>query len=103
MIHHTGFPPISHSLIISNKQEHAPYPLNPLLHRDGLGQVTREIDVQALSDCEPIGHQLERDDVQEALQAIDGLGDLDLLGLPSLELLVVGIADNNRSASTSND
>jgi hypothetical protein len=46
---------------------------------------------------------LERDDVQETLQAIDSLGDLDLFGLTSLELLIVGIADNNWFASTSND
>jgi hypothetical protein len=101
IIHQTDSPPIFLSLTISNKLEHArPH---PLLHRDGLCQVTREIDVQALSNCKPVGHQLERDHVQETLQAIDGLGDLNFLGLTSLEFLVVGIADNNGSASTSND
>jgi hypothetical protein len=100
MIHSTGSPPIFHSLTISIKQEYARSYL--LLHCHGLGQVTREINVQAFSNCEPVGHQLQRDDVQETLQAIDGLGNLNLLGLTSLEFLVVRIADNNGSASTSN-
>jgi len=46
---------------------------------------------------------LERDDVQETLQAVDSLGDFDLLSLTSLELLIVGIADDNWLARTSND
>lgn len=74
-----------------------------LLHRDRLGQVAGEIDVQALGDGEPIGHQLERNDVQETLQAVDCLGDLDLLGLAILEFFVVGVADDDWLAAASND
>ncbi len=75
----------------------------PLLHRDGLGQVTREINVQTLSNCQPVCHQLQGDDIQETLQTIDGRGDLDLLSQTGLELLVVRIADHDWSATTSND
>lgn len=69
-----------------------------LFYGDGLSQVTREVHVQALSNREPVGHQLQGDDVEETLETVDGLGDLDLLGLARLELLVVGVADDDRLA-----
>jgi hypothetical protein len=74
-----------------------------LLDGDRLGQVAREIDVQALKNSEPVGNELERDDVEETLEGVDGLGDLDLLSLRGLELLIVRVADDNGLAATSND
>jgi hypothetical protein len=38
---------------------------------------------------------LERNDVEETLQAVYGLWDLNLLSLASLKLVVVGVADDN--------
>jgi hypothetical protein len=74
-----------------------------LLHRHGLGQVAREVHVQALQDSQPIGNQLQRDDIEDALQNVDGLGDLNLLGLRGLEPDVAGVADDNGLAATSDD
>ncbi len=94
--------PFSHSLI-SNTNIKRNSPTIPLLHGDRLGQISREINIQALGNCEPVCHQLERNNVQKTLQAVNGLGYLDFLGLASLELFIARIADNNRSASTSNN
>ena len=78
-----------------------------LLHRllDGnrLGQVPGEVNVQALSNGKPVGHELERDDVEQTLQKVVGVGDLDLVGLLAGELLVVGVADDDGAALASND
>ena len=52
-----------------------------LLDRDGLGQVTWEVDVEALLNGQPVGNQLERDHVEQTLEAVDGLGDLDLFSV----------------------
>ena len=38
-----------------------------LLDSDRLSQVAREVNVQALSNSEPVGNQLQRNDVQETL------------------------------------
>ncbi len=46
---------------------------------------------------------MERDDVKETLETVDGLGDLNLLGLTGLELFVPGVADNDGLASTSDN
>lgn len=75
----------------------------PLLDCDRLGQVAREIDVETLQDGQPVGNELERDNVQETLEAVDRLRNLDRLGLRSLEFLVTGVADDNGPAATSND
>lgn len=75
----------------------------PLLDGDRLGKVAREVDVETLQDGEPVGNQLEGDDVQETLENVDRLGDLDLQSLAGLELVVARVADDNGLAITSND
>lgn len=42
-------------------------------------QVPWEIDIEAVPNGKVIGEQLQRDDVQQALQAVDGLGHADRL------------------------
>ena len=74
-----------------------------LLDSNRLGQVTGEVDVQTLHDSEPVGNELQRNDVQETLQAVDGLGNLDLLRQVGLELFITGVADNDRLATTCNN
>lgn len=74
-----------------------------LLDGDRLGQVAREVHVEALEDSEPVGNQLQRDDVEEALEAVNRLGDLNLLGVGGLELLVARVADDNGLAASRND
>ena len=76
---------------------------NPLLDRDRLGKVTREVNVQALEDSQPVGNELQGNDVEDTLKAVDGLGDLNLLGLRGLELLISRVADDNGLAAASND
>ena len=78
-------------------------PKDNLLHSHRLGQVTREINVETLGDCKPVGNQLEWDDVEQTLQSVDGLGDLDPLRLLRRELRVTGVADDNWSTPTSDD
>jgi hypothetical protein len=46
---------------------------------------------------------LERNNVEEALQAVDSLWDLDLLGLAGLELLVIGVTDDDGPARASDN
>jgi hypothetical protein len=42
-------------------------------------QITREVDVKAVQDGEMVTEQLERDNVQDTLQAVDGLRDQNSL------------------------
>lgn len=72
----------------------------PLLDSDRLGQVTREVNVKVLHHGQPVGNQLQGDDVQDTLQDVDRLGDLNRLGLAVVELLVIGVADDNGLAAT---
>lgn len=74
-----------------------------LLDSDRLGQVAREINVETLGHSQPVGHQLERNNVEQTLQNIAGLGNLDTLSLISREFGVTSVADDNRSARSSND
>ena len=39
----------------------------PLLDRDRLGKVTREVNIQTLSHREPVSHELERNNVEQTL------------------------------------
>ena len=74
-----------------------------LLDSDTLGQVSREIDVQALGNGKPVGHELERDDVEQTLQNINGLRDLDLVGLVAGELGVALAANDDGATLAGND
>jgi hypothetical protein len=76
---------------------------NLLLDSNRLSKVTREVNVQALKDSQPVGNKLEGNDVENTLKAVDGLGDLNLLSLGGLELLVIRVADDNGLAAASND
>lgn len=75
----------------------------PLFDCDRLGEVTREIDVQALENCQPVGNELQRKNVEDALKSVHGLGDLNLLSLRRLEFLIICVADDNWLASASNN
>ena len=74
-----------------------------LLDGDGLGQVAGEVDVETLQDGQPVGNQLQGNDVKNTLETIDGLGDLDLGRLAGLELLVALVADDDGPSTTGND
>jgi len=74
-----------------------------LLDSDTLGQVSGEVDVQALSNGQPVGHELKRNDVEQTLQNINGLGNLNLVGLVTRELAVALAANDNGAALASND
>lgn len=75
-----------------------------LLDGNRLRQIAREIDVQALHDGKPVGNELQGNDVENALEGIDRLGDLNLLRLVvGLELLIAGVADDDRPATTGSD
>lgn len=71
-----------------------------LLDRDGFGQVAREVDVKTLHHGQPVGNELQGNNVQNTLQDVDGLGDLNRLGLRGLELGVARVADDNGLATT---
>jgi hypothetical protein len=64
---------------------------------------TGEIDVEVLSDSHPVGHQLQRNDIEKTLQTVDGLGQLNLLAGLVPELLIVLVADNDRPTATGNN
>ena len=74
-----------------------------LLDSDRLGQIAREVNVETLRHSQPVSHQLERNDVEQTLENIAGLGDLDTLGLLSGEFGVTSVADDNGSTRTGND
>lgn len=77
--------------------------IDNLLNGDRLCQVTWEVDIQTLGDGEPVCHQLERDDVEKTLEAVDRLWDLNLLGFAIGKLLIVGVADDNWLSGAGND
>lgn len=74
-----------------------------LLDSDRLGQVSREVNVETLKNGQPVGNQLQGNDVENALQAVNSLGDLDLESVRVLELLVTRVADDDGLAASSND
>lgn len=74
-----------------------------LLHGDRLGQVTWEVDVHALSNSQPVGHELKRDDVEQTLEDINSVGNLDSVGLLARELVVASVANDDWAALSGND
>jgi hypothetical protein len=79
-----------------------PFPSLALLHCNRLRQVSGEVHIETLSNGEPVGNELKGNDVQKALEAVDGLGNFDLLGLRGRELVVVRIANDDWAATTGN-
>ena len=74
-----------------------------LLNSDQFGQVPGEVDVQALSNRKPIGHKLERNDVEQTLKELMSVRNLNLVGLLARELHVVLVADDNGTSLASDD
>ena len=77
---------------------------SPTLHRAGQlalwiahAQVAREIRVVALLDADVVGEQLERDDVEDRLQAVDGARDVDEAGRLVERVIRVGRDDDRRA------
>ena len=52
-----------------------------LLDCHRLGQVTGEVDIESFLDSKPVGDELEWNNVKQTLENVDGLWDLDLLGV----------------------
>src|SRR3982751_2638848 len=52
-------------------------PTFSLLHRHALGEVARLVDVAAAGDGGVVGEELERDDAQQRLEALERVGDVD--------------------------
>lgn len=71
-----------------------------LLDSHRLGQVTGEVNIETLHDRQPVGNQLQGNDVQETLQDVNRLGDLDRLCLAAAELVIPIVANDNRLATT---
>ena len=46
---------------------------------------------------------MERDNVKETLETVDGLWNLNLLSLTLLELLIIGVADDDWLSGASNN
>ena len=90
-------------LFLSHKSRLVRRAVVGLLDCHRLGQVAREVDVEALHHGEPVGDELQRDDVEDALQDVDRLGDLYALRLGRLEFLVALVADDDRPASSGGD
>ena len=66
----------------TNRKRTTPRPLctdssSSLLDSDTLGEVTWHIDVGSAGDRHVVGKKLERNDVEETLEAVDGLGHSD--------------------------
>jgi hypothetical protein len=73
-----------------------------LLDRDTLGQIPGEIDVQSLTDGQPVCHELQRNDVDQALKTVNLLGHFDLVRLGRREFGVALVADDDGTALASN-
>ena len=76
---------------------------NRLLHSDRLREVAREINIKTFTDGEPVSNQLQWDNVEKTLEAINSLGDLDLFCLGGRKLGVIVIADNDWTTTSGND
>lgn len=84
----------------------APHPLSsivPLFNSDTLGQVSWEIDVEALGNGHPVGHELERNDVEKTLETVDGSWDFDSFDFVGWELCLALVADDDWTTSTCDD
>lgn len=66
-------------------------------------QHTREVDVQVLRNRQPVGNELQGNNVQQALEHIDRLRDLNLLASLVCESLIVLVANYNRTTAAGNN
>jgi hypothetical protein len=74
-----------------------------LLNSDRLGKIAWEVNVKPLGDGKPIRHQLERNDIEKALQGIDCAGHLDALRLGGGKFIIAHGADDNGPSFASNN
>uniref|UniRef100_A0A1Y1KBS7 Uncharacterized protein n=1 Tax=Photinus pyralis TaxID=7054 RepID=A0A1Y1KBS7_PHOPY len=74
-----------------------------LLDSNRLGQVAREINIETLKNSQPVSNQLQGNDVEKTLKAINSLRDLDLLSFRVLKLGIVRVAKDDGFAFTCND
>ena len=75
----------------------------PLLYSDRLGQVPGEIDIETFTNGKPIRDELQRNNIEEALQTVHCLRNLDFLCLLGRKFGVVRIADDNWTTATRDD
>jgi len=73
-----------------------------LLGRDGFGQVPREVNIKAVKDSQVVAEELEWDDVEETLQAINRSRNTDSLGVLA-DRVIIFVAHDDRLAFTSGD
>ena len=75
------------------------------LDGDGFGQVSRTVDVEPLLQGDVVRKKLERDDVQNPLQAVDGARNLNArtTGVGLHRFLVTLLAKQNGPASSGGD
>ena len=95
---HTHCKSYAHASFFCNRKSR----IVPLLHSDRFGQVSREVNVETLFDGKPVSNQLKGNHVQETLEAVDRLGDFDLLCVLGREFRVLGVADDDWSPASSN-
>lgn len=65
-----------------------------LLDGDRLGQVTGEVDINTSQASQVVRQELERDDGQETLETVNGLGNTDGLGL-GVDGIITLVADDD--------
>lgn len=74
-----------------------------LLDSHRLGKVAGEVHVETFTHGKPVSDQLQGNDVEQTLEAVDSLGHFDLFRLRGGEFGVIVVADDNRTAATSNN
>lgn len=67
-----------------------------------LRKVARKIDVEAFPNGEPVCNQLQWNNVEKSLEAVHGLGNLDLLRLGRRELGIAVVTDHNGATTPGN-
>jgi len=63
--------------------------------KEGYAQVAREVDVASIPDSQVVAEELERNDVQQTLQAVDSLGDTNGAGRRRDGFITL-VAEHNR-------
>src|ERR1700712_1649662 len=74
-----------------------------LLDSDTLRQISWEIDIESFTDSQPVCHQLQWDDIDQALETLDLWWNLDLISLGCREFGITLVADDDWAALSSNN